>query len=91
MKITLQQKDWTVIWECNAVAGKSILDILTDNNIQIPYSCKMWICWLCLCNIVSWWEYIIKQDYMPTEDGMCLACTSFVDDTDWEVVLQLIQ
>ena len=93
MKLILQDKEWVQIWECTAVADKSLLDILTDNDIQIPYSCKMWVCGVCLCNVVSWWEHIIKKDVMPTEDGMCLACTAFVNDAnaEWEIVLQLIQ
>ena len=33
-----------------------------------------------------------QKDVMPTEDGMCLACTAFVNDVDaeWEIILQLI-
>jgi ferredoxin len=92
MKIILQDKEWKAIWECAAVADKSILDTLSDNDIQIPYSCKMWVCGVCLCNIVAWWEHILKKDVMPTEDNMCLACTAFVNDVDaeWEIILQLI-
>lgn len=94
MKIILNDKDWTKAWECNAIADKNLLDTLFESDIQIPYSCKMWVCWICLCNIISWWEYIIKKDVMPTEDDMCLACTAFVNpdniDTDWEIVLQLV-
>ena len=55
MKLILQDKEWLQIWECTAVADKSILDTLSDNDIQIPYSCKMWVCGVCLCNIVAWW------------------------------------
>lgn len=94
MKIILNDKDWTILGSCDAIKNKNLLDTLTENDINIPYSCKMGVCSMCLCNIISWWEYIIKKDVMPTEDGMCLVCTAFINEDnikdEWAVILQLI-
>jgi len=94
MRIILNDKDWTILGSCDAIKNKNLLDTLTENDINIPYSCKMWVCGMCLCNIISWWEYIIKKDVMPTDEGMCLACTAFINEDnikdEWAVILQLI-
>lgn len=94
MKLTIRNKDGSELGTCAVQADKSLLDIAADNDIIIPSSCKMWVCWVCLCNIIEWWSYILKKDVMPTEDDMCLACTAYVRpdavDEDWTIIIQLI-
>ena len=94
MKIIIKDKWGNELWTCAAQADKNLLDIATENDIIIPYSCKMWVCWVCLCKVVEWSSYLLKKDVMPTEDDMCLACTSYVQpeviDQDWTIILQLI-
>lgn len=94
MKLTVKDKEWNILGTCDVVADKNLLDIATDNDIIIPSSCKMWVCAVCLCTIAQWWEYLLKKDVMPTEDGMCLACTTYVlpdvIDQEGEIIIQLV-
>ncbi len=93
MKLTVKDKEWNIIWSCDTTeADKNLLDILTDNDIVVPASCKMWVCWVCLCTIEAGAGLIIKKDVMPTEDDMCLLCTTYInsDMWDWEVIVKLV-
>jgi ferredoxin len=91
MKLTVKDKEWNIIGTCDVEADKNLLDILTDNDIVVPASCKMWVCWVCLCTIEAGAELLIKKDVMPTEDDMCLLCTTYVNpELDWEIILKLV-
>ena len=94
MKLTVKDKTWNIIGTCDVEADKNLLDIAAEHDIMIPASCKMWVCWVCLCKLEAGLEYIIKKDVMPTEDDMCLACTTYVNpdmlDVDWEIIIVCI-
>lgn len=76
--------DWNEVWTFTAEKGKTITTLAKENNVEIPMSCWMWVCWMCLCEIVEWWEYINKAYSMPLMmelwDSEVLTCVAAVKD-----------
>ena len=84
IKITVQWSDWTEIGSFTAKKWETIMALAQANNVEIPFSCGAGACWLCLCYIVQWWEYINKEyttpSFMQLDEDQVLTCIAAVKD-----------
>lgn len=84
IKITVQWSDWTEIGSFQAKKWETIMALAQANNVEIPFSCGAGACGLCLCYIVSWWEYINKEyttpSFMQLDEDQVLTCIAAVKD-----------
>lgn len=66
-------------------AGTKLLDLLLDNGLDAPYSCREGACSACTCRVVSGEVKMLHNEALDTEDlaeGYTLACQSVpVSDT----------
>ncbi|ASR35428.1 3-ketosteroid-9-alpha-hydroxylase [Prauserella marina] len=59
--------------------GNKLLDLLLDNGIDAPYSCREGQCSACACRITSGEVKMLHNDVLDSEDiadGIVLACQS---------------
>ena len=60
--------------------GETILDTLTKNDVDVPYSCRLGYCSVCKCKLESG-EVDIEDDSILTKkeknEGFILACQSY--------------
>ena len=84
IKVTIQWSDWIEIGSFAAKKGETIMALAQANNVEIPFSCGAGACWLCLCYIVRWWEYINKEyttpSFMQLDEDQVLTCIAAVKD-----------
>lgn len=60
-------------------AGTRLLDLLLDNGLDAPYSCREGACSACACRLVSGEVKMLNNDVLEEEDveeGIILACQS---------------
>jgi 3-ketosteroid 9alpha-monooxygenase subunit B len=60
-------------------AGTKLLDLLLDNGVDAPYSCREGACSACACRLVSGEVKMLNNDVLEEEDiaeGIVLACQS---------------
>lgn len=58
-------------------AGTKLLDLLLDNDLDAPYSCREGACSACACRLVSGEVKMLDNDVLEDEDieeGIILAC-----------------
>jgi 3-ketosteroid 9alpha-monooxygenase subunit B len=58
-------------------AGTKLLDLLLDNDLDAPYSCREGACSACACRLVSGEVKLLNNDVLDDEDleeGIILAC-----------------
>jgi len=82
VEITLEKQKFIIQWEKK---GESLLDILLDEGLDPPYSCKGGVCSACTCKIN---EGTIKMDPdqmvlldSDIEKGLFLPCMTFHSDS----------
>lgn len=84
IKIIVQWSDWAEIGSFQAKKWETIMALAQANNVEIPFSCGAGACGLCLCYIVSWWEYINKEyttpSFMQLDEDQVLTCIAAVKD-----------
>ncbi len=59
--------------------GKLLLDVLLENGIRAPYSCREGACSSCVCQVVSGEVEMMNNDVLESDDlndGFVLACQS---------------
>ena len=59
--------------------GTKLLDLLLDNDLDAPYSCREGACSACACRLVSGEVKMLNNDVLEDEDiadGIILACQS---------------
>lgn len=95
IEITVQTRDWNVLWTFGAEKWELITSMASKNNVEIPMSCGAGACGLCLCEIVQWWEFIEKWNwFMNLEENQVLTCIATIKDEcfdnniEWKVVLK---
>lgn len=60
-------------------AGTRLLDLLLDNGVGVPYSCREGACSACACRLVSGEVKMLNNEVLEQEDlddGIILACQS---------------
>jgi 3-ketosteroid 9alpha-monooxygenase subunit B len=60
-------------------AGTTLLDLLLDNDLDAPYSCREGACSACACRLLSGEVRMLNNDVLEEEDladGIILACQS---------------
>jgi 3-ketosteroid 9alpha-monooxygenase subunit B len=60
-------------------ADRKLLDLLLDNDIDAPYSCREGACSACACRLVAGEVKMLNNDVLEDEDiadGIILACQS---------------
>ena len=84
IRITVQATDWTELGTFEAKKWETIMALAQANNVEIPFSCGAGACWLCLCYIIRWWEYINKAytnpSFMELDEDQVLTCIAAVKD-----------
>jgi len=84
IKITVQATDWTDLGSFEAKKWETIMALAQANNVEIPFSCGAGACWLCLCYIIEWGEYINKAytnpSFMELDEDQVLTCIAAVKD-----------
>ena len=97
IKITVQWSDWTEIGSFVAKKWETIMALAQANNVEIPFSCGAWACWLCLCYIVQWWEYINKEyttpSFMQLDEDQVLTCIAAIKDEcfdGWNAKIEIV-
>jgi len=84
IRITVQWNDWTEVGSFQAKKWETIMALAQANNVEIPFSCGAGACGLCLCYIVSWWEYINKEyttpSFMQLDEDQVLTCIAAIKD-----------
>ena len=81
INITVLSKEWVELWTFPAEKGEMITTLATKNWIEIPMSCWAGACWLCLCEIVQWGQYIDKWNwFMALEDDQVLTCIATIKE-----------
>ncbi|OLF11730.1 3-ketosteroid-9-alpha-hydroxylase [Actinophytocola xinjiangensis] len=75
LSVSLDGVRSTVEWP----AGTRLLDLLLDNGLDAPYSCREGACSACACRLVSGEVTMLNNDVLEEEDveeGIILACQS---------------
>jgi 3-ketosteroid 9alpha-monooxygenase subunit B len=75
VEVTLDGERRTLAWP----ADTKLLDLLLDNDIAAPYSCREGACSACACRLVAGEVKMLNNDVLEDEDisdGIILACQS---------------
>jgi 3-ketosteroid 9alpha-monooxygenase subunit B len=75
VEVTLDGERHTLAWP----ADTKLLDLLLDNDIDAPYSCREGACSACACRLVAGEVKMLNNDVLEDEDisdGIILACQS---------------
>lgn len=75
VEVTLDGERRTLAWP----AEVKLLDLLLDNDIDAPYSCREGACSACACRLVAGEVKMLNNDVLEDEDisdGIILACQS---------------
>jgi len=75
VEVTLDGERHTLAWP----ADTKLLDLLLDNDIDAPYSCREGACSACACLLVAGEVKMLNNDVLEDEDisdGIILACQS---------------
>lgn len=59
--VIIRDPQWNDLWQFEANNETNIAAQAVANWIIIPVSCGGWVCWVCLCKVIQWWE-VLKAD-----------------------------
>ncbi len=82
--VHLDGRTHTVVWP----RGEKLLDVLLDEGIEAPYSCREGHCGACATTLVSGAVDMETNDVLEAEDladGLILACQSRPESDSVEV------
>lgn len=92
--ICVENSEGILIKELPLDIGKTLLKQLESAWVEIPNACRTWMCAACLCNIVQWWEYLIKdfrwEPAFPLGEDEVMTCIAGVKETDEKIILRTI-
>jgi ring-1,2-phenylacetyl-CoA epoxidase subunit PaaE len=57
--------------------GKTLLDVLIENNVDVDYSCKNGSCNFCICKLVKGELYMDKSNHNKFDTDEFLLCSSY--------------
>lgn len=93
--IIVQDIDATPLYQFIAKDNMSFLEMMEEQDLEYPYSCRAWACFSCVAKIIQWIEYVdFGKLWMPLIDldaDQVLTCVWWIKseffDTDANSVI----
>lgn len=98
--IVVQDTDGSQLYQFPAKDMMSFLEMMEEQMMEYPYSCRAGACFSCVAQIVSWLEHVdfgkLGMPLIDLDADQVLTCVAgvksecFTHDTDQTIVLQKI-